>query len=342
VLPHSLALDPSNALTYPGSLGAMEPQILIDDDLVLGLAGRSMRFGYLDDTSTHALVMASPGGWGMLLGFRDRYSGTQYFEESGGGARTSETRDWQRTFLVGLGAHRIAASGRSYEAVLAGTVMQGEQGSDYRDREDVTDPTVRGQLWKLGPALGGGLRLRTVTASNGLLLALSGEYLDRRPEGTFSMPQNLTEQEYSVAIGWRLSYPGLDDLVLAATALWSEIQDLHVTGDYDEYRVRHTRDRVFTADVRVSGERRILPSVVLRAGAWAPFRDVRDESSNIDFGSDHTWPERQSSEYRTLESPSVSAGAGWRHAPFTFDIQASSSLNLDYFIARWALTFDLR
>jgi hypothetical protein len=342
VLPHSLALDASNALAYPGSLGAMEPQILLDDDLVLGLAGRSLRLGYLDDRGTHALVMASPAGWGMLLGFRDRYSGTQHFEESGEGARTSEIRDWQRTFLVGLGAHHVAASGRSYEAVLGGTVMQGEQGIDYRDQDDVADPNAHDRLWKLGPALGAGLRLRTVTASNGLLLALSGEYLDRRPEGTFPMPDNLTQQEYSGAIGWRLSYPGLDDLVLAATALWSEVHSLRVTGDYEEYRVRRTRDRAITADVRVSGERKILPSVVIRAGAWAPFSEVRGESSEIDYGLDYTWPEKYSEEYRSLGSPGVSAGASWHHAPFTFDMQASSSLNLDNLIARWALTFELR
>jgi hypothetical protein len=342
VLPHTLALDASNALTYPASLGSVDPQILLDDDLVLGFAGRSLRLGYMDDRGTHALVMASPKGWGVSLGFRDRYSGSQHFEESGGGARTYETRDWERTFLVGMGAHRVAASGRSYEAVLAGTVMQGEQGSDYREQEEVDDPAAQGQIWKLGPGLGVGVRLRTVTASNGLLLALSGEYLDRRPEGTFSVPSTLTEKAFSGAIGWRLSYPGLDDLVLAATALWSEVHSLDVTGDYVDYWVRRDRDRTFTADVRLSGERRVLPSVVVRAGAWAPFRDERDETSKIDYRLDNAWPETQSSAYRSLDSPGISAGAGWHHAPFTFDFQASSSLNLDYFIARWALTFELR
>ena len=132
-LPHTLALDVSNALAYPGSMGSFDPQILIDSDLVLGLAGRSLRMGYLDDDGTHALVLASPKGWGVSLGFRDRYSGSQYFEENGGGARSNETRNWERMFLIGVGAHRRVASGRSYEAVLAGTVMQGEQGSDFID-----------------------------------------------------------------------------------------------------------------------------------------------------------------------------------------------------------------
>ena len=186
------------------------------------------------------------------------------------------------------------------------------------------------------------MRLRTVTAGNGLLLALSGEYLDRRPEGAFPLPSTLIEREFTGAIGWRLPYPGLDDFVLGATARWSEVHGLYVTGNYQEYLVRRDRDRDFSADVRISGERKVLPTLVLRAGAWAPFQDTRSERNEMRYGSDHIWPKHQSSAYRQLGTPGVVVGASWRHAPITFDAQCSSSLNLDYLIVRWALTFELR
>jgi hypothetical protein len=155
------------------------------------------------------------------------------------------------------------------------------------------------------------------------------------------MPSTLIDRKFTGTIGWRLPYPGLDDFVVGANATWSETHDLYVTGSFLEYSVRRDRDRAFSADIRLSGERRILPSVVLRAGTWAPFTDTRSETHEMAYGFDYARPKHEANESRLLDTPGVVVGAGWHHAPITFDAQCSSSLALDYLIVRWALTFEL-
>ncbi len=105
-LPRLLAVDETMIVEFPGSAARFGRRVLLDaagtgpaDAFGMVLLGSSWRYGYLVDQDLHNLFLASPGGFGAVVGFRN----DDFERRQRASGVSSRDRRWDRTFRVGLG-----------------------------------------------------------------------------------------------------------------------------------------------------------------------------------------------------------------------------------------------
>lgn len=348
-LPRLLALDPTNVVLLPASLGGMPRQAELDyttsaaDRFAMGMAGSGTRFAYVLNGESHNLYLGG-AHWGAILGFQDSY----YSEEelrvySVPGVYNSDAsagKQSRRTVRLGIGWQHDWGSDRVLQIGVGGSWIDAEWSTQ---RYEVDSGTEYSYAYSLSgdPGWGVDATLQFLGLRSGLLLALRYRYSDLSPDFTMSPPVHLDlrdrSQAASVDVGWRFRPDPLDDLVAGASFSWSEEwtpRDARYSGSLGQRDITLYRGAVF-----LSGEKNVWKGFTALGGVRGPvsFTQSKDLYLGLREGVPYT---TERSEYNNggVDSAEIHLGVTWAWRSLVLTAQIRESLNLDSPITRWAAT----
>jgi hypothetical protein len=192
--------------------------------------------------------------------------------------------------------------------------------------------------WSSDHALGFDAAVRSLSPDRGLQVALYFSYANLRPVTKTPFTVGVKRRRASVDVGWRLTTPKTDDLVLGFTASWQTDTDLRVT-QWEVYDATsdHEEVKLGKLGVFLSGEREVLEGLRIRGGVRGliSFRDFEETYKTTYSGVDR---ELQRDTFNaSIDSPVFYLGAGYRWRGLDFEARVRESVNLDAPVTRWSV-----
>lgn len=290
-LPRFLADDPTILSVFPGGAGDVPSQMLIDfvygsydpyyeayenpepfepreanTRFAVALFGRSVKFGYLLDGSTHNIVLGMPRGFGFTLGFADRYDESESFRRSEYSDHIEERYEYRKTsetqIRASLGWKGRLGERRTLSLAAAGSYLESNIQRDFKSTLDgVVREETHGMV-ESDPGVGWEVALQSLDPVSGLLIAARYSDKDRHPQSEEVTATAWRSQRASLDLGWRWTPQMLDDLVFGCTGSWSKDESDFVLGSpsYDLYA---SETEFWRGGFFISGERRVVGLVYI-------------------------------------------------------------------------------
>ncbi len=335
-LPRLLAVDEINLGLLPGSAIEISPELQLDvgvgcsDEFALAMAGATWRYAYLLDGAFHHLLLASPSGWGVTLGFRGTTITSEVTLDEPPSTREQER--WSREVALGLGYAKHSLSGRLWEFGVRGSYLDTGDNSSQADSAMTLVYDGRGQGY------GVELVVRTLAERYGWLLSARVGYEDPKPEFSGSGGDLQGASSFAgLDVAYRIDVRAVDDLVAGVTASWNENTRKRARLTPFSSLEETTTSSNANASLFVSLEQFLLPAMPIRAGVRGGVGYGSTESTlEADSGAGTNMSSSTSWSFR---DPTVFIGLGWTHKALTLDARFRTDINLDTPVISWAGTF---
>jgi len=357
-LPRFLADDPTNLPVFPGGAAGLPSQMLVDfiygpgydypepfesrdpsDRLAVALFGRHVKLGYVLDGPTHHLVLGMPRGFGFILGFSDRHDEDEDYTKTEWNGQIEESFDYTKTsetqIRASLGWSGRLGDRRTLSIALAGSYLDSEIRSKSKRVLDGEITEDVHQVVESDPGAGWEISLQSLDPEAGPLIAARYSDTNRNPHSEEIAATAWRSRRASLDLAWRWTPEMLDDLVFGWTSSWSK-DESPVDLNYSSHIVDRSEAEIFRGGVFVSGEKRILESLVARAGVLARgyFEDrayayARSSGDYLRYSSD-------SSSTGRIESPRIFLGGSWSWKNLRVDVRLNESISLYNPFIRWS------
>jgi len=376
-LPYLLAIDPSNAVIFPGSAALFGRSALLDytpyvgsdpiydyylrpeavryvgplvdpvranpQRFILGLTGKTLAFGYAMDGRSHNLILSHHSGWGISVGIEDKYDNLESYERSSNppysAIRNSSLEISRRDVKFALGWSLGNNAERTYEVGATADVVYMQYSTTQFYANSDTTIAATGE-WRSEPGLGFDLRLRTLSPVSGFQGAVRFAYEDLQPDVS-SGPQAAWIRRYGVAeLGWRFPMKALDDFVAGVVLEWSRDSITGPQGSsYSYLRTTSAEVTQYYGQLFASAEHVIVQRLIGRAGVRGSAYFNEQETLDVEarVGSITTSVTKRSQ--GGIYDPEFFLGAAWTWKRFEFDGRLRDNIDLDNPLVQWSVGY---
>jgi len=348
-LPPLLAVDPTNVLVLPASLGGLPRQVELDytfgtGRFAMGMAGRSPRVAYVLDGKSHNLYVGG-GSWGMVLGIQDSYdsreSGDLSLNPDYPYARQEEGTLSRRTVRLGVGWQHDFGGDRVFQLGLGGSWIDADWTAAYLYASETT-LDLNSFSWYSDPGWGIDATLQILSLRSGLLLAMRYAYSDLSPNATLDPPYPFDirdrRQSARIHLGWRFRTDVLDDLAAGWTFAWEESWAPR-DPRYSNRGLSQEKTTTYAGDLFLSGTKHVWKGFTVLGGVRGPIAFTEDTLEQIDFRSQAADRiTRTKYDDGGIGDPEIRLGVTWAWRSLILTGQLRESLSLTDPFVRWAAT----